>query len=89
MGSMRCDAERKTKIRGRYQSGLKVGTNPIVTLQYISTTSYQVSDHIQWLFSLSDNRIHHYLELEEQWLCQVALSPKCTYLYLPSHSIAP
>ena len=34
-----------------------LGSYPIVTLQHTSTTSCQVSDHIQWLFSESDNRI--------------------------------
>jgi hypothetical protein len=30
---------------------------PIVTFQYSSTTLYQVSDHIRYLFLWSDNRI--------------------------------
>ena len=29
---------------------VRVGLNPIVTSQYSSPTSYQVSYHIQWLF---------------------------------------
>ena len=34
-----------------------VGLYPIVTLQHSSTTSYQVSYHIRYLFFESDNRI--------------------------------
>ena len=35
---------------------VRVGLYPIVTLQYISATLYQVSYHIQYLFFESDNR---------------------------------
>jgi hypothetical protein len=35
---------------------VRVGLYPIVTLQYSSTTLYQVSYHIQYLFFESDNR---------------------------------
>jgi hypothetical protein len=34
-----------------------LGLYPIVTLQYSSTTLYQVSYHIQYLFFESDNQI--------------------------------
>ena len=38
-------------------SEVGLGLYPIVTLQYSSTALYQVSDHIQYLFFESDNRI--------------------------------
>jgi hypothetical protein len=37
--------------------GVRIGLYPIVTFQYSSTTLYQVSYHIQYLFFESDNRI--------------------------------
>jgi hypothetical protein len=43
-----------------YNLDWQVGLYPIVTLQYSSTTSHQVSYHIQQLFSKSDNRILPY-----------------------------
>jgi hypothetical protein len=37
-----------------------MGFHPIVTFQYHSTTLYQVSYHIQYLFFQSDNRMLPY-----------------------------
>jgi hypothetical protein len=39
------------------EGGVRLGLHPIVTFQYTSTTLYQVSHHIQYLFFESDNRI--------------------------------
>ena len=40
-----------------HEKRVSLGLHPIVTLQYSSTTLYQVSYHIQYLFFYSDNRI--------------------------------
>jgi hypothetical protein len=50
------------------RAALGIGLYPIANFQYTSTTLYQVSYHIQYLFFLSDNRILPYLgRVEQAW----------------------
>jgi hypothetical protein len=44
-------------VEGLLGGGAKVGPYPTVTSQYSSTTLYQFSCHIRWLFFESDDRI--------------------------------
>jgi hypothetical protein len=65
----RCSSARRARASAaasRSSAGqLHLGSYPIVTSQHSSTTLYQFSYHLRYLFFYSDNRIHPELHLAQ------------------------